>query len=225
MTRWRMVASGLALATLALAVSGCELAYLFGGEGKQKALYKFPKEHKVLVLVDVRDDLPVPPFLANNLADSIGKHLWKYHAVEQPLIPHDTLITLQSTRPDEYKKMGVADIAELTGADSVLDIYITQFATPTTADGEVEEGFAEAYLKVVDKKGNIIFGGKPGIHLVAHDSEVLLSDRDTNKTTNDLINQLSTQAGRIFHDYAVEDKEMNPAHLDPNKQMGHPGQQ
>ena len=106
----------------------------------------------------------------------------------------------------------------------MLHVYITQFMTPTTTDGSVAQGFAEAYITVVDRKGTIVFGGKPGIHLVAHDQETLVSDRDISKTANDLIIQLSTQTGRIFHDYAIEDADMNPSHLDPNRQGGKPGQ-
>ncbi|HVT80359.1 MAG TPA: hypothetical protein VHM90_06845 [Phycisphaerae bacterium] len=227
MGKWRMVVrggGGLALATLALAVGGCELLYLAGGQGKQKALYKFPKDQRVLVLVDVRTEVAAPPYLASNLADSVSKHLWKYHAVEKPVVSQDAVVSLQARDPDAFKKLGVQDIAEATGADSVLQVYITQFMTPTTTDGSVAEGYAEAYVKVVDKKGNIIFGGKPGIHLVAHDQEALVSDRDISKTVVDLIEQISLQTGRIFHDYNVEDKDMNPSHLNPNRQMGRPGQ-
>ena len=66
MSRWRMVAGGLALATLALAVGGCELLYLAGGQGSQKALYRFPKGQRVLVLVDVvRDEVAAPPYLSS----------------------------------------------------------------------------------------------------------------------------------------------------------------
>ncbi len=223
--QWRTVARGLAVATLGLALSGCELLYFFGGgKGQQAAMYKFPKTYRVLVLVEVRDGVTVPPYLTSDLADSIDKHLWQYHAVEAPMISQETLMAQERANPEGFKNMGVADIAQATGADAVIRVYITQFATPTTTDGSVDEGYAEAYIKVIDKKGTRLYPGETtGLHIIAHDAESLASERDTSKTTRDLISQLSTQAGRLFHSYDMEDKDVNPTELDPARQSGDPG--
>lgn len=222
MGKWRLVVPCLILATMAL--GGCELLYFAGGKGKQPALYKFGKNEKALVLVEVREGLAPPPFLAPNLADAVTKHLWKYGAVQQPMITQDALMALQTSRPADYKKMGIADIAQATGADAVLHVFIIQFETPTTSDGTVSEGNAQAFVKVVNKDGTNVFGSKTGLKLSAHDPEAYVSDRDVARTTQDLINQLTIQTGRMFHDYDLEDAVLNPARLDPIRQMGRPGQ-
>jgi hypothetical protein len=209
------------LAAMTFGAGGCALLYLAGGKGKQKAIYQFSKTQKVLVLVETREGVTAPPYLTSTLADAIGRHLWKYHAVELPLVNQNALIVLQTAHPEEYKKMGVADIAQATGADAVLLVYVTQFMTPTTTDGSVGEGYAEVYVKVIDKKGTRLFpGDAAGLQMTAHDDEELVSDRDIPKTVQDLIDQLSTLVGRTFHDYDMEDKEMNPPGQPPVKQIG-----
>jgi hypothetical protein len=184
----------------------------------------FRKTDRVLVLVEVREGIAAPPELTSDLADSIDRHLWRYHAVDAPMISQEKLAALQSARPEEFKKWGIADIAQETGADAVISVYITQFATPTTTDGSVDEGYAEAYIKVIDKKGAKLYPGEAtGLHIFASDPEVLVSDRNSSKTVQDLIGQLSTQTGRLFHSYSRDDKELNPTEINPDRQNGHPG--
>jgi hypothetical protein len=212
MARTRRGARGaVALAVVALAamLGGCELAALIGGEGQQDALHKFDKGTKVLVLVDVRDGVGVPPAYTTGLGDEIGVHLWKNEAVDVPVVPQGALIALQQANPDEYKKLGIADIAQATGADEVLEVYITQLSTPATSDSLVTTGYAEAYVKIIDKKGQRIWpGDATGMRVEARVDPSLLTDKTVAQVQKELAAKLATRTGRMFHTSEIEGHRM-----------------
>lgn len=193
---------------LVLAVGGCQVLYFLGGKGDQAALYKFGKDQKVLVLVDVREGVTPPPTFATSLADQIGAHLVRYKATDN-LVSEARVVDLEEQNPDKFKGMGIADIARKTGADVVLDVYLTQLDVPLSSDKTVAEGMAEAYVKVVDKSGNRLYPGEEtGTHITAHVDAGFLSDRDVSTIQKQMMDQLTTLTGRMFHSYDMEDKDM-----------------
>lgn len=199
----RAGAAALAIVLMAGAWAGCAL--LNGGRVSIPAQYKFGKTRRVLVLVEMRDGVAPPPAFATNLADKLGGLLWQKKALGVPPVPQDRLINLQQSNPDAYKNLGIEDIAKETGADNVLRIYITQLQATTTTDGNVAEGNAEAYVKVIDNKGIRQWpGDTTGTRITAHADVGLLTDRSIAETINKLADQLSENTAHLFYEYTPE---------------------
>src|SRR5437868_5719795 len=99
-----------------LTVGGCDA---MTGRGKQPALYKFPKDVHVVLLVDVREGVTPPPAFASTLADRIGSDLFVNKAIDH-LVPQDLLVNLQQKNPDKYKEMHTPELAREVGANVVL---------------------------------------------------------------------------------------------------------
>ena len=149
----------------------------------------------MLALVDVKEEITPPPTFATTLADQIGSHLVRYKATEH-LLSEGRLVDLQQKDPEKFKGMGIADIAPVTGADIVVDVYLTQLDVQTTNDKTVAEGFAAAYVKVVDKSGNRLYPGEEtGTPITSHLDADLLSDRDEPTIQKKMMDQLTTLTG------------------------------
>jgi hypothetical protein len=197
----------LLLASLAVAVPGCDA---WEGRPKQAATYKLPKDKRVLVLVDVLEGLSPPPTFAMNMADRIGTQLFSNKAVEK-LVPQDQVLALQQKDPAKFRKMGTSDIAQETGADVVVRVYLTSLQTQKSVDGLVVWGDATAYVKVIDKNGTLLWPGQDtGAQVVAHVNEVEVAVRDVPRVLKDLGDQLVTHIGRIFYEWQPTFGEMNP---------------
>ncbi len=207
---WRGRFGRAAPALVVLAVlGGCEILYFAAGKGNQPALFNFSKGQRVLVLVDVSNGVAAPPTFATTLADQIGNHLWAHKAVNVPLVPQDTLLKLQQTNPG-YKNLGVADIAQETGADVVLYVNVRQLQTPISADGAVAGGHAEVLVKVIGREGNRIWPGERDGKSVTADLEMgMLSDRAIPEIIKIMSGLLTVRTGRMFHEYDMEDRSMN----------------
>lgn len=197
------------LCSCALALGGCELAALAMGSGSKPALYKFEKNKRILVLVDVKDTVTPPPTFATTLADKIGAHLIRYKAADN-LVSQSALVDLQQRDPAAFKKMSMADIARALGADVVLDVYLTQLDIPITTDGNASlDSDGEAYVKVVSRDGNRLFPGEEnGSHVTAHVNGGLLSDQAVPDIQKQLLDQFALVVGRMFHSYSLDDKDM-----------------
>src|SRR4051812_14537698 len=92
--KWRVAGGG----GIVVCVAGCQLAALFGGKGTQVALFKFDKNQRVLVLVDVRDGVTVPPDFENMLAQGVGEHQYRYKAADH-IVSQERLMALQDKDP------------------------------------------------------------------------------------------------------------------------------
>lgn len=197
--------TGTLLAALALSLGGCELLYLMGGSSTHPASFKFPKGHRVLVLVELNQGVAAPPAFATTLADAVGSHLLQNKAVDAPLIRQDQLISLQQANPEAYANMHLGDVATTLNADNVLYIKITQLQTNVTADGTVADGAAEAFVKVLDKQGTRLWPGDvTGQRLLAQVTTGLLSDRDIPNILKSLNSQLADQTDALFHETAAD---------------------
>jgi hypothetical protein len=205
---WRDARVLAALVIVAGMLGGCQLLYLVFGQGDQPALYKFGKGQRVLVLVDVADGVSVPPTFATTLADQIGLHLQRYKAVDAPLVPQERLIKLQQTDPN-YRKLGVADIAQDTDADQVLQVSVMQMTVLKTADGTVAQGRAVAYIKVCDRHGRVWPGDDKGQLVEGRVDEGLLRDKGADEILKEMAGQLTLRAGRMFHSYTLDNHEMS----------------
>jgi hypothetical protein len=205
---WRGVRAVAALVIVAGMLGGCQVLYLLLGQGDQPALYKFGNNQRVLVLVDIADGVSVPPAFATSLADQVGLHLLRYKAADA-LIPQERLIKLQQTNPEAYRKLGVADVAQDTDADQVLQVSIMQMAVIKTADGTVAEGRAAAYVKVCDRKGRVWPADSKGQLVEGRVDMGLLRDKGSDDIMKEMTAQLTLRTGRMFHSYAIEDHEMS----------------
>jgi hypothetical protein len=203
---------GMAMATVICALAalgGCELAALLG-EGAEPALHKIDEGTKILVVVDVGDGVALPPAFSTTLADQIGAHLVKENAVDVPVVPQDDLVKLQLTNPEAYKRMGLADIAQATGADQVLLVYITRFDTPREESGLVARGNAVAHVKLVDKAGQRVWPGDAmGQEVTAQANETLLNEKSLEQVQKDMGAKLALRTGRMFHAYEVDSHKMD----------------
>ncbi len=203
--RWRGAWAVAVLVSVAWMLGGCGVLYLIFGQGDQPALYKFGKGQRVLVLVDVADGVSVPPVFPTSLADQIGLHLQRYKAVNVPLVPQERLIKLQQSDPQGYRKLGVADIAQDTDADQVLQVSILQMAILKTADGTVAEGRAVARVKVCDRKGRVWPGDATGQLVEGSVDMGLLQEKGPDEILKEMATQLTARTGRMFHSYSLDD--------------------
>jgi len=195
---------------MAAGLVGCD--FLQGGLVKQPAQYTLPKGKHVLVLVEAREGVAAPPAFATTLADQIGGALWQKKVVDAPPVPQEKLIGVQQADPEAYKRKGIADIAQETGADVVVRVYVTQLLAVMTEDGNVAEGNAEAYVKVVDRQGSRLWPGDvTGTKVTAHVDMGLTADRSTAEILKNLEGQLGDQTERMFHEYTPE-KHNEPMH-------------
>ena len=202
------VTSMLAAAILTLSLAGCQLAALAGGSGSQNALYKFQKNERVAVLVDIADTVTPPPTFATTLADKIAAHLAKYNAADN-LVSEAAIVDLQQRDPAKFKAMSIAEIARAIGADSVLVVRLTELDVTTSDEHTVDEGFAEAYVKVVSSKGDRLYpGDQTGTKLSSHIPPGFANEQDAHALDEKMLNQLALLTGRMFHSYSLEDKDM-----------------
>ena len=202
-------AAGLLIAGLAAAcvpLTGCELLGFFAGHGSQKALFDLPKDKRVLVLVDVRPELTVPPTFAITLGDRISSYLFRNKATDK-LVGQDRLLDLR--RDDaRFRKMGVADIAATVDADVVIVAYVVSLDVGTSTDGTVTQGAALVTVKVVDRSGDRLWpGDAAGTRVEARVDPAFASDRDKAQVYKELGDLLTVRVGRMFHKYSLEDRD------------------
>jgi hypothetical protein len=198
---------GLLLLSLPLACSSCAAMYFLNGKGDQEALFKLPKDKRVLVLVDTAPSVNATPGFTKLVAQKITDHLYKYKAT-------DTLVAqsrLDALKEDPtYAKMGIADIARETGADLVIYVDLVALNTTSTNDKSVAQGDAEVLVKVVDADGKHLYppadaGGTP---VQAHLDPSFTEGQVEGAVVNELSDQLGLRVGRMFHKYSRDDEEM-----------------
>jgi hypothetical protein len=190
---------------VALAGSGCQLAALFGGHGKQAAEYHLPKGKRVLVMVDVRPELAAPPVWSSSLAEDISSEIFQNKGTDM-MAGQEKLLDLR--RDPRFAKMGVPDIAQACNVDIVVLVYVVELQVTTTVDQSVTQGTAMAFVKVIDKNGNRLWGDTLGRKVEAQVEPALQSDRDRDAVYKILHDQLKIRVARLFFDYDLEDKHM-----------------
>ena len=197
-----------ALLLLAFTLSGCQMLYMFAGKGSQEALYVIPKGARVLIFVDVRPTAHMPAEGPLVLGEKIADHLFRHKAADN-FVAQQRLSEVR--RLDDFRKMGIADIARATDADVVLHVDVIQYTANTISDSSISEGSAAALVKVVDRQGNRLWppeGTAMGAPVQARLDPLLTEQRDLNAVHKELAELLTIRIGRMFHAYDLEDKEM-----------------
>ena len=186
---------------------GCQALYFLQGKGTQKALFKLPKDQRILVFVDTPPSVSLPAGYAASLGEEIGAHLYKYKAATT-VATQDRLTAMRSD--PTFIKLGVADVAKATGADVVVYVNVVTFNVALISGDAVSRGDAQALIKVIDKNGARLWplNQPAGQTIEAHLDEALSDQRDQAATLKQIGDQLTNHAGRLFHDYSLDDPEM-----------------
>ena len=205
--------SGLADARLiaALAVLAALLLAGCGMEDKQKALYKLPKNQRVLVFVDVHPTVVAPAGFATQVAEKVGVELFRYKALEHTVAP-GRLNELRRNQ-EAFNKMGVADIARATDADVVICVDLVTFSASTLSDKSVTQGFAQAMVKVIDSHGKRLWpgDGSAGKEIDERVDPAFADQRDQDAVAKELGDKLARDVARLFHDYDQSESELMKA--------------
>jgi hypothetical protein len=128
-------------------------AATFGQEQKVDAVFKPPKDKKVLVFVDdVRYPVNYEPVKAQ-LTEQLNKRL-KDNKVAGDAVSYDRLVDLMAVTPN-FNQLHVPDVGKRLGADLVLYVEITTFLLRETEATPIWQGKLTASVKWVDATGRI----------------------------------------------------------------------
>lgn len=190
-------------------LGGCDMM----GKGSQDALYKLPEKGRVLVLVDARPTSGMPLDAPSSLGKQITDLLYQ-HKVADNFVDQGRLTELRKdARFADMKQMGIADVAVLTDADTVVYVDVLQFQVDTLSDGQVTEGNAVAQVKVVSRAGKRLWPAETevlGYQIQTTVNPNLVEQAPPNVVKGKLVKDLSVLVGRLFFKYDLEDKELNP---------------
>ncbi|MEI8194271.1 MAG: hypothetical protein WCI73_00010 [Phycisphaerae bacterium] len=206
----------LGLLALVLTLGGCEALYMMTGKGGQEALYKLPKKSRILVCVDPRAVSGMPADAPARLGQLIAEHMYQYKAGEE-FVAQARLSELRKNPrfnpANPVERMGIADIAAATDADVVVFVDVLQFNIENISGGEVNQGNATAMVKVLDKNGKRLWPAETeplGYQITAMAAPSLSEEGGAAAVQAKLLKDLALRAGRLFHSYDLEDKEVNP---------------
>lgn len=200
--------AALLMLALPLALGSCQALYFLSGKGTKDAAYKLPKEKRVLVFVDAPPSVLLPPGYAATLGKAIGDHLYKYKAADK-IVAQDRLTTLRDD--PTFSRLGIADVARATDADVIVYVNLVTFHEGLLSDGTVTQGDAQALVKVNDSTGKRLWpiDDAAGLPVDAHVEDQLAEQRSDAATLKEITNSLATRIGRQFHDYSLDDADMN----------------
>jgi hypothetical protein len=179
-----------------------------------KAQYVLPKTGKVLVFVDERPGYGVPLDVPPILAMDLTTHLYRQKAAEAENLVNPEKVTVlrqnAKVRPDgkTFEELDVMTVARETGADYVLFVDLFRFDVQSSSDGMLTGGAAQALVRVVDRDGRRLW---PAGEVMPSSVDTLVQpamteDRDELAVRKRLIEDLTVKIGRLFHDYASDNK-------------------
>jgi hypothetical protein len=151
-----VLAGWLAAAIVAAAVSaapgGCAaVAWTvaqFAPPQKVEALYRLPKDKKVLVFVDdYLREVRYEPVKAL-LADQVNQRLTKQELVAST-IPYQKVADLSAARTT-FNELAVSQVGGELGADIVIYVHIDAFSTKDLEDSPLWHGHFQTTVRVVD---------------------------------------------------------------------------
>jgi hypothetical protein len=213
-TNYKPLRAALAFAlllTTALALGGCELAYLFAGNGSHAALYKLAKKDRVLVLVDASANSQLSIHAVATLMTSVNQVLYQ-HKCANHFVPAYRIVALQRRNPVRYHAMGIADIAHAVNANVVVYVFVKRFDITLESAGQLTKGKADALVKVVDEKGNRLWPktGSPGLSVTARIPTATAVSQSPEAVESEMVAILARRISRIFYRYAVGYKPTSP---------------
>src|SRR5579862_2140809 len=141
----------LILASLMLAVGGCQVAALVDKllEPREPAKYVPPQQTMLIVVEDYQN----PAML-----EVVGDHMERIIAEElivnkvAPIVNPDHLTTLRSDHPRQYKQMKIANIGAKLDAKQILYVNVTDMRSESVGGTLAMKGHAEAQVRVVDSR-------------------------------------------------------------------------
>ncbi|MEX0655427.1 MAG: hypothetical protein WD534_01860 [Phycisphaeraceae bacterium] len=138
-----------ALALLALTLTGCEaFSYLstMGGE-KVSAVYPLA-DRPTLVMVEDPDNALGDPTLSRVIANHVNHHLSENEAVQSTLVSQAELVALAERLDEEYRQMPIDRVGQQLGAEQVVHVLIDRVQL-TSAPG-MYRPTAQVEVKVID---------------------------------------------------------------------------
>ena len=183
-----------------------------GGQGKGKGRpSRFPRANAFWFLSICRQGINnAPPDFTSALGTKIENHLFKYNAAAN-LVAEDRLTALEARNPEEFAKMGVADVARAVDADVVIYVDVVTMNVAATTDANSLSGAtSQCFIKVIDANGNRMWpSSETSGELITGSIEPALSEnRSEAQLMDELQDQLTIRIGRLFHPYSRDDKEM-----------------
>jgi len=110
--------------------------------------------------------------------------------------------------PSKFSQMGVADIAQATGADLVLYVDLIAFDVTSLSDESITQGGAQVLVKVVDREGNRAWpiGVAMGVWLDARVGATFSEQRSRMGVQQEITDLLAVRTARMFIKYHLGDK-------------------
>ncbi|MCL2646153.1 MAG: hypothetical protein FWD61_03995 [Phycisphaerales bacterium] len=171
---------------------------------EQEALYQFPEGKRVLVLVDVRPTVGVPPEFATQLGQSISDKLMQWRAADA-IVPQNRVLELKAN-PAKFSQMGIANIAQAADADVVLHVDLVGFNAAALSDESITEGGAQALVKVVDRQGNRLWPPSTmGTMVEARVAPAFSEQRSRAGVQKEITDRLATRTARMFIKFRLDD--------------------
>ena len=180
-----------------------------GGLAKQdqKALFTLPEGKRVLVLVDVRPSVGVPPEFATQLGQSISDKLWNWNAVSGggAMVPQTRILELKKDA-SAFAQMGIADVAMAADADVVLHLDIVGFSVSALSDDSITQGGAQTLVKVVDRDGTRLWPtATMGTLVEVSIAPAFSEQRNRAGVQKEIIDLLAIRTARMFIKYRLDD--------------------
>ncbi|MHB1766333.1 MAG: hypothetical protein ACYCUV_00610 [Phycisphaerae bacterium] len=190
--------------TTAFCLGGCELAYLFAGNGSHAALYKLPNKNRILVLIDTSANSQLSIHAMATLMTLVNQTLYKHKCADR-FVPAYRIVALQRRNPEQYHSMGIADIAHAVNANDVIYVYVKRFDITLESAGQLTKGSADAMVKVVDENGKRLWPktGSPGASITARIPTSTAVSQSPQTVEADMVAILGRRISRIFYRYAV----------------------
>jgi len=172
---------------------------------EQEAWYRFEEGKRVLVLVDVKPTVGVPPEFATQLGQHISEKLVQFRATGAT-VQQSRVLELR-TNPAKFSQMGVADIAQATGADVVLHVDLIAFNVTALSDESITEGGSQALVKVVDRSGKRLWPtATMGTLVEARVAPAFSELRNRAGVQKDITDLLAVRVARMFISFRWDDK-------------------
>jgi hypothetical protein len=217
----RILSAWLSAAMLAAAIStglaGCSAAAWtaaqFAPPKKISALYRLPKDRKVLVFVDdYLSEVGYEP-IKGLLAEGVNERLAKEELVAST-VPYRNLADLATAR-GTFNELAVSQVGQELGAEVVLYVHIDAFSTKDLPDSPLWHGQFRATVRVVDvKTGRLWPTDRPEGHAV-EPVEIPSSDNPAAnyeaQLTEEMASAMAERIVNLFRDHYVPATEAEKA--------------
>jgi hypothetical protein len=195
------------LVPLVASLGGCQptIAWFtaqFAPPQKVEAIYKPPKDKKVLVFVDdLRCPVSYDPLKAD-LTEQLNRHI-KEQKLAAETIPYERLVDLMAATPN-FNQLHVPDVGQKLSAELVLYVEITKFSLKDNEGSPLWQGKLGVSVKWVDATGRIWPRDRPdGYPLPSVDLPSVENAAVTygSEVAKELANQMADKVAKLFYDH------------------------